>query len=126
MFIYYNANPYKRLINDCTVRAISLATDESWSNTYMKLSDFARVKGFLFDDVRYIDEYLDNHFERVYKRENTKMTVEDFIHLYSNGVYLITMSGHITCAIDGVIYDTFYPGDRIVWEAYRVKEKERH
>lgn len=34
MFIYYNANPYGRLINDCTVRAISLATNNSWNDTY--------------------------------------------------------------------------------------------
>ena len=37
MFIYYNANPFGRLINDCTVRAISLATNTSWDSTYDKL-----------------------------------------------------------------------------------------
>jgi hypothetical protein len=48
------------------------------------------------------------------------MTVEEFINKYNKGIYLITMRGHITCCIDGVIYDTFYPKDRLVWEAYEV------
>jgi len=34
MFKYYNANPFGRLVNDCTVRAISLATNQSWDKTY--------------------------------------------------------------------------------------------
>ena len=42
MFIYYNANPRGRRVNDCTVRAISLATKSSWDETYEKLSDFAQ------------------------------------------------------------------------------------
>lgn len=31
------------------------------------------------------------------------------------------MKNHITCCIDGVIYDTFNPSDRLVWEVYKVK-----
>ena len=34
MFKYYNANPFGRRINDCTVRAISLATNRTWNETY--------------------------------------------------------------------------------------------
>lgn len=122
MFSYYNANPYGRLVNDCTVRAISLATGESWNDTYKELSDFARMQGSMFDDVMYIDSYLDIKFDKFYQRNNKrKLTVRDFIQKHSVGTFLITMRGHITCCIDGTIYDTFYPGDRLVWEAYKVK-----
>lgn len=122
MFIYYNANPYGRLVNDCTVRAISLATGKSWNNTYRELSDFARMQGSMFDDVMYIDGYLDKMFDKVYnKNDGLKLTVDEFTHYFSTGVYLITMRGHITCCIDGGIHDTFYPGDRLVWDAYEVK-----
>ena len=41
MFRFYNANPRGRHVNDCTVRAISLATGEKWDNTYRMLSEFA-------------------------------------------------------------------------------------
>lgn len=30
MYKYYNANPLGRHVSDCSVRAISLATDRSW------------------------------------------------------------------------------------------------
>lgn len=124
MFKYYNANPFGRRVNDCTVRAISLATDETWSHTYNELSDFARMQGSMFDDVMYIDGYLDARFDKIYEKNDKRhLTVDEFIHLYPVGTYLITMNGHITCCKNGVIYDTFYPGDRFVWDAYKVKEK---
>lgn len=31
------------------------------------------------------------------------------------------MSGHITCCIDGIIYDTFDPSMNFVWEAFYVR-----
>lgn len=43
MFRFYNANPKGRRVNDCTVRAISLATNRSWDSTFLQLSDFARA-----------------------------------------------------------------------------------
>ena len=127
MFIYYNANPYGRLINDCTVRAISLATGNSWNDTYEELSNFARTQGRMFDDVMYIDGYLDKMFKKIYsRRRGSNLTVEEFIKKHPKGIFLITMRGHITCCIDGIIYDTFYPGDRIVWDAYEVKERDSY
>lgn len=31
-------------------------------------------------------------------------------------------ANHITCAIDGVCYDTFDPSDRLIWCVYFVKD----
>lgn len=42
MFKYYNANPLKRNVSDCSVRAISLATEHTWDETYIMLSNYAR------------------------------------------------------------------------------------
>lgn len=125
MFSYYNANPYKRLVNDCTVRAISVATDKTWNETYRELSDYARIEGNMLDDVMYIDRYLDMNFEKVYcKGSRRRLSVDEFVRQYTKGIYLITMRGHITCCIDGTIYDTFYPGDRLVWDVYKVKRRD--
>jgi hypothetical protein len=46
--------------------------------------------------------------------------VGEFVETHPKGTFLITMSGHITCAIDGVIYDTFNPSDRFVWGVYEI------
>ena len=37
-----------------------------------------------------------------------------------DGTYLITMNGHITCAKNGVIYDTFDPSNMFIWGVYKV------
>lgn len=121
MFCFYNANPLGRHVNDCTVRAISRATGRSWDRTYYELSNFARELAVMPDNIFYIDAYLSEYFEKVYScRQNDKITVGDYVKHHPYGTYLITMSGHITCAEDGVIYDTFDPSDRFVWGVYRV------
>lgn len=122
MFQYYNANPLGRNVNDCSVRAISLAEESSWDETYKKLADFARQEGITFSEIEFLDKYLDEHYEHYcQERENGLYTVEDFLKLKLQGRWLITMAGHITCVIDGICYDTFDPSKRILWCIYKVK-----
>lgn len=121
MFKYYNANPRNRRVNDCTVRAISLATNRTWDATYQELSDFAQAQAIMLDEVIYIDEYLERRFKKIYSHnKDLNLTVEEFVNKHPYGIYLITMNGHITCAIDGIIYDTFDPSARVVWAAYKI------
>lgn len=121
MFRYYNANPLGRKVDDCTVRAISLAEQKSWDETYEKLSRFAQAQGIMPNEVHYIDDFLESRYEKIYEHKNRqKITVGDFLRTHPRGTFLITMNGHITCAIDGCIYDTFDPSDRFVWSAYRI------
>lgn len=121
MFQYYNANPRGRNVNDCTVRAISLATGRTWDATFQELSKFAQAQAIMPDEVEYIDEYLVRRFEKICGcRTGPRITVGEFVYENPKGIYLITMSEHITCAIDGKIFDTFDPSDRYVWDAYRI------
>lgn len=120
MFQYYNANPRGRRVNDCTVRAISLATRKKWDETYQELSEFARAQAIMLDEVSYIDEYLERHFIRITEHDGPQITVGEFADNFLSGTYLITMNGHITCCINGVIYDTFDPSSRVVWNIYKV------
>ena len=121
MFCYYNANPLGRNVNDCTVRAISTACGLSWDEAYIKLSEYARYQGNMPDDVEYIDGYLKNNFYEVCDCEGKGVKVGDFVKSHNQGIYLITMRGHITCCIDGCIYDTFDPSERYVWGIFKVK-----
>lgn len=121
MFHFYNANPLGRHVNDCTVRAISRATGQSWDRTYRELSEFAQELAVMPDNVFYIDAYLTEHFQKIYScKHDRKITVGEFVERNPHGTYLITMSGHITCAENGVIYDTFDPSDRFVWGVYEI------
>lgn len=103
MYIFYNANVLGNFVNDCTIRAISLAEGNTWDETYNKLSNLAQEKGTMMDDKYFIREYLNDH----YKREDVKGTVGQVASEYSDKICLITMTGHITCSVYGVIYDSF-------------------
>lgn len=118
MYRYYNANPNKSNIEDCTIRALSVAEDISWDKAYDLLSDSARELGLMQSDVNAIEEYLDMRYDRVPIYEDT---VGEFIKNNPRGTYLITMPGHITVLKNGINYDTFDSSKRIIWSAWRVK-----
>ena len=121
MYKYYNANPRGREVNDCTVRAISLATNRSWDTTYEELSKFAQAQAIMLDEVNYIDEYLERKFTKICGcKEGKQITVGEFVKQNPYGTYLITMNGHITCLKDGIIYDTFDPRSHFIWGIYKV------
>lgn len=118
MYKYYNANTHNNFVDDCTIRAISLAEDLTWNEAYYKLSNLARKSGLMMDDVNFIEDYLDDR----YKREcSEKTSVGDFVNKHSKGIYLITMPNHITVSVNGTIFDTFDCSDRIMRCAWRVR-----
>ena len=79
--------------------------------------------------------YLDKEWSEKYgaytgnRRENYEANITDrnylkrVIHyLNERGIkYAVTMNGHITAIIDGIIYDTFDPSKRIMRCAWRIK-----
>lgn len=94
MYTYYNANSQGRFVNDCVVRAIAVATNKTWDETYDTLSRLAKRNGILLDDVDFVDPLLDCRYSRVPFRRG--VTVGDFVASAPTGTYLITMRGHIT------------------------------
>ncbi|MDO5151489.1 MAG: hypothetical protein Q4D76_19220 [Oscillospiraceae bacterium] len=115
---FYNANSKGNFVNDCTIRAISLAEGKSWQQTYDELSRIAGRNGIILDDVNFIEPLLDSRYKRV---RETGSTVGEFIKQHPYGTYLITMKGHITCCVDGTIFDTFDCRDKTMWCAWRVE-----
>lgn len=117
MWKYYNANARGNFVNDCVIRAISKAERKSWDETYEELSDIAQEEGILLDDVNFVENYLDKRYKRAC---HYSKTVGEFVEEYTKGTFLITMQGHITVAIDGIIYDTFDCTNRRMWCAWQV------
>ena len=118
MYKFYNANALGLFQNDCTVRAISLAENKTWDETYDELSDLAQLQGTMMDDREFIINYLDSKYERIpYLAE----TVGEVAGEYPDKILLITMKGHITCSKYGIIYDNFDCRKRKVEFAWVVK-----
>lgn len=115
-FKYLNLNPQKREVDDCVVRAIALATQTSWYETYIMLSDLAMKDCVLLNDSNFVEKFLDDNFTKE-QHMCKKCTIDDIS--LPNGVFLITIQGHITCIIDNCVYDTWDCRDEIVWGLWR-------
>lgn len=118
MYRFYNANYKGKFVNDCTIRAISLAEGKTWQETYEELSYIAGRNGIILDDVNFIEPLLDSRYNRVRLKERT---AGEFAYKHPVGTYLILVPGHVTCCIDGTIYDTFNPSNKRLKIVYKVK-----
>lgn len=118
MYKYHNANSQGNFVNDCVIRAISVAENMNWGDTYDDLSRIAKKNGILLDDVDFVDPLLDYRYNRIPLLYD--MYVGEFVEENPFGVYLITMPGHITVLKDGIIYDTFDCRDRKIKDVWKV------
>lgn len=119
--VYYNRNPDGDRENDCVTRAISLACDIPYADVRKMLFHTAKLLNceklcvmcykFLIEDVLKC------------KRVNCDgMTPADFADLNPRGIYLLRVSGHIICLMDGCIYDIFDSRYMdLLTDAWRVK-----
>lgn len=117
MYQYYNANPHNRHIDDCVVRSLSLLTNKEWAEMYDELSDLASDNSLMFDSVVFVEDYLDDRYER---QCHYSKTLGEFINEFPIGKYAVTMNGHITAVIDGIVYDTFDPRERIIRCSWKI------
>lgn len=118
MYRFYNNNALGLFENDCTVRAISTATGNSWDDTYEHLSNVARIKGTMMDDKDFIRDYLDERYDRI---KYIPETVGEVAGANPDNILLITMNGHITCSKYGIIYDSFDCRERIAEYCWKVR-----
>lgn len=117
MYKYYNANALNRYEDDCVIRSISCATGKSWDYVYNYLSDIAQYEGTLLDKREFVRNYLDRTFTRLH---NIYGKVGEVIAMFPNSTILISMTGHLTCAKNGILYDTFDCRDREVENVWLV------
>ena len=113
MYSAYNPNPMGARVGDCTVRAISRATGESWDTVYC---------GLCVEGLRLCDMPTANHVWGAYLRRHgfrrralpddcpDCYTVADFCRDHPHGTYVLAISGHVVCVDDGRYYDTWDSG----------------
>lgn len=118
MYKYYNANSQGRFVNDCVIRAIAVAENKTWDETYDDLSRIAKKNGILLDDVNFVDPLLDYRYTRIPLKYD--ITIGDFMASTPIGTYLITIPGHITVIRDQILYDTFDCRNRFIQSVWKV------
>lgn len=117
MYIYKNKNPNGQFENDCSIRAIATAEGTTWDYTYDKLTELAQNNRTMPDDAEFIRNYLDSKYRKV---PILPYTVGEVAGMYRDDIVLITMTNHITCAMYGIVYDTFDCRNRVAEEAWIV------
>ncbi len=113
-YVSYNPNPDGIRVGDCVIRALSKALGQTWEETYIDLS----VEGLLMGDLPSANAVWGAYLRRKgYQREIIPnncpdcYTVEDFCDDYPQGTYILAISGHVVCVVDGQFFDSWYSGN---------------
>lgn len=107
---YFQNNPSGKVLGDCVVRAVSLATDENWQKTYIGLA----LQGFLMSDLPNSDSvwgtYLKNNGFVRHTIENSEpdcYTIGEFALDHPEGVYVLGTGSHAVTVIQGTVFDAW-------------------
>ena len=110
MWQYTNLNPKGKAVGDCTVRAISLATDNGWMETYLDLCLFGLLMADMHSSNAISTAYLKS---KGFKRRTIPddcpdyYTIEDFCKDHPQGTFVIGTGSHLATVIDSVLWDSW-------------------
>lgn len=118
----YNANPKHKRVGDCVIRALSVALDQDWDQTYIDLAN----EGLLLNDMPTANHVWGSYLRKLGWRRKlipddfiSHYTVESFCRDHPYGTYILALSGHVVPVIDGMYYDSWDSGHEIpiyFWE----------
>ena len=114
MWIYANPNPCRQEEPDCVVRAISIATDQSWKKVHRDLCQLSCEKCTM-PSVNWLwGLYLKRKGFRKFLLPDecpACVTVREFARMYSEGTYVVGTGTHAVAVINGNWYDAWDSAD---------------
>lgn len=122
MFIETNTNPYGKHIDDCAIRAITLATKKDYFDVMDGLIDVADEHDWAIDELRTINKYLTSIGWELCELKGYKPTVKQFATEITDPCIVI-VKGHATFTENGNTYDTWNPNRYRVNYVYRKRIK---
>ena len=118
-FVYHNENPDKNKVNDCVTRAIKLASGLPYSEIRQKLYHTSRLLKCKSALCPTCYSFLIQEVLGGVMKDCNGLTVGEYAQENHCGIYLIRIQGHLTCLINGIIYDIWDCLDKkcdIVWK----------
>lgn len=113
MWVKCNPNPLGKMTGDCVVRALAIATDQSWRETYRQLCDLGAIHADMPNSNSIWGLYLKERGGRQFLLPESCpdcITVRAFCERYPEGIYVIGTGSHAVTCIDGNYYDSFDSG----------------
>lgn len=124
MWIRCNPNPLGKQTSDCVVRAIAIATEQSWKRTYRDLCDLGEIEAEM-PNANYVWGLDLKHkgASQFLLPESCPscITVRAFCERYHDGIYVIGTGSHAVAVIDGDYYDSWDSGNEVPSYFWRVK-----
>ena len=126
MYCYLNLHPKGKLVRDCVKRAIAGATGMDYMEVARQLNRAKKITHCdVFNERKNIKYYL---LEVLHATElkfpavkgASRMNGERFSQMFPDGRYVLNMAGHLSCCVNGIIYDTWDCSDKCVYSAYRI------
>ena len=124
MWIRCNPNPLGKQTGDCVIRAVAVATDRSWRETYRDLCRMGEILADLPNSNAVWGAYLKRRgAEQFLLPESCPecITVRAFCDRYPEGTYVIGTGSHAVACIDGNYYDSFDSGSATPTIFWRMK-----
>ena len=114
----FNPNPLRKVVGDCTIRALCAVTGKSWYVIYDILSDMGKKLACPFSHIE-INDY-DYHKElfgmirhKVVRKKGEKaMNVEQFCKEHPTGKYILRLSHHMIGIVNGKYCELFAGWER--------------
>lgn len=115
-WIKRNPNPYGKSVGDCTVRAIALATGQSWEKVYLDLC----LQGYMLGDMPSSNDvwstYLNDRGWQYHRLQDTCpfcYTVKDFAEEHNIGTFIVGTGSHVICVNEGDWMDVWDSGEKV-------------
>lgn len=127
MYQFLNVHPQGKLVGDCVKRAITKAVGMDYHEVQLELNRHKKITGAkTFNEDRNWKSYVTNVLNGKWisfpaHKGLARMNGERFCKAFPKGNYILSMAGHLSCCIDGVIYDTWDCTEKCVYGCYEVK-----
>lgn len=123
MWIKANPNPENKEVPDCVIRAIAIALNMPWLQVFDELCSVARMDYNMPSSDTVWGHYLYlKGFEPFVLPDICPkcMTIEEFTHYFSAGVYIIGTGYYAVAVIDGNYYDSWDSGNEVATFFWRI------
>lgn len=124
MWIERNPNPRGKHVPDCVIRAISIATGQSWHDVYYAICDVGGEECNMPSANAVWGKYLyELGFEPFILPQACPecVTVKEFCRMFPDGTYIIGTGSHAVAVIDGNYFDSWDSGGEQPSYFWRVK-----